>query len=389
MIDFLKESQEIFPKIREYRRRFHERPELSFRERETTAAIEEILNGLNVPFKKPLETGLIGSVGKGGKKIALRADIDALPIKEETGLPFASKNEGVSHACGHDIHAACLLGAATILKKHERELKGEVALIFQPAEEKLPGGAKAIVESGALENPEPELVLGQHIYPEAKTGTISLASGYVMAAPDELYWTITGKGGHAAQPHKNVDCVLASAAIIQYLHTTISKFKDPTKAGLISITSINAGSAPNVFPDEAKMSGTLRSFDEDWRKLAHKIILEASAKIASLYGAKCEVEIKKGYPALKNDSRAAEFIKSVAEELFGTEAVKNFEPKMWGEDFAYYARKYPSVFWFLGVGGDDPTQTPPLHSSKLIPDENAIIYGTALLAAAAFKYLSD
>ncbi|ROL60873.1 amidohydrolase, partial [Bacteroidetes/Chlorobi group bacterium ChocPot_Mid] len=224
------------------------------------------------------------------------------------------------------------------------------------------------------------------IYPDAPVGTISISSGYIMAAPDEIYWTIKGKGGHAAQPHLNNDVIISASQLVVYLQSMLTKFKNPVIPGLLSVTAIHGGSAPNVFPDEVKLMGTLRSFDSDWRTKMHKMIVEKSTEICKLYGTECEVKIEGGYPAVFNNEKTTNFIQATAKEIFGEKAVLDFEPKMWGEDFGFYAKEIPSTFWFLGVRSGSETEMPGLHNSKMSPDEEALVYGTALFVEAVMRY---
>ncbi|MFH1049796.1 MAG: M20 family metallopeptidase [bacterium] len=370
-----------------HRRHLHANPELSFKEYETSEYIRSVLNDLGIENETIGQTGVVGLIGMGEKCIALRADIDALPIQEETGLPFCSKNVGVMHACGHDMHTAMLLGAAKILKENEDKLNGIVKLIFQPGEEKVPGGASVLIKEGILENPKPEAVFGQHIYPDASVGTISVVPGFIMAAPDEIYWTIRGKGGHAAQPHLNSDVMISASQLVIYLQSLITKFKNPVSPGLLSVTAIHGGSAPNIFPDEVKLMGTLRSFDSNWRKQMHNMIVEKSSEICKLYGTECEVKIECGYPAVFNNEKTTAFIQSTAKDIFGEKAVLEFEPKMWGEDFGFYAKEIPSTFWFLGVRPGNEKVMPGLHNSKMSPDEEAMVYGTAMSVEAGMRFL--
>lgn len=383
--EIFEEIETIFEEIIQYRRTIHANPELSFEEYETSKFIQEKLAEDNINFEV-YDTGVIAHIGNGDRCIALRADIDALPITEETGLPYISKNEGIMHACGHDMHTSMLLAAAKIIKKNENQLKGKIKFIFQPGEEKIPGGASILLEKGALNNPEPEAVFGQHINPGDTVGKIAMAAGPVMASADELYFTVKGKGSHAAQPHLGSDAVLASANIIQYLQSVITKFRNPINPGVISITSIHGGSAPNIFPDEVKIMGTMRAFDNNWRLEIHNYLNENLPKIASLYNCEIEIEIRKGYPPLINSQITTELAKKSAIELFGNENAIEFESKMWAEDFAYYAQKYPSTFWFIGVKPEDIDTMPPLHNAKLNPIEEAMKMGIAMFVKLAFDY---
>ncbi|MFC2129993.1 M20 family metallopeptidase [Bacteroidota bacterium] len=384
-MNIIESVEAIHEELIKHRRHIHSNPELSFKEFKTSEYIKSVLSDLEIENKIIAETGVVGLIGSGDKCVALRADMDALPIQEETGLSYSSGKDGIMHACGHDMHVAMLLGAAKILKENESELDGTVKLIFQPGEEKLPGGAKILIEEGVLDNPTPQAVFGQHIYPEAPTGTISIAPGFIMAAPDELYWTIHGKGGHAAQPHHNNDAILAASNLVVFLKSMLTKYKNPVSHGILSVTAIHGGNATNVFPDEVKLMGTFRSFDENWRVFMHEEIRKRSQEICHLYNTECTVEILKGYPPVFNTPEKVDFIRDIAAGLLGTESVLNFEPKMWGEDFAYYAQKVPAAFWFLGVRQRDKNHIPALHNAKLAPDEEALIYGTVLFVETAMR----
>ena len=383
----LESAKALHDEIIVHRRHLHANPELSFKEYNTSKYIKSVLDDLGIENKTIGETGIVGLIGMGNKCIALRADIDALPITEETGLPYCSKNEGVMHACGHDMHTSMLMGAAKILKDNESKLKGVVKLIFQPGEEKTPGGASVLIKEGVLENPRPEAIFGQHIYPDAPVGTISVAPGYIMAAPDELYWTIRGKGGHAAQPHLNNDVIISASQLVIYLQSLMTKFRNPISPGLLSVTAIHGGSAPNIFPDEIKLMGTLRSFDSNWREKMHKLITEKSQEVCKLYSTECEVKIEDGYPAVYNNEKTTAFIQSTAKDILGDKSVLEFEPKMWGEDFGFYAKEIPSTFWFLGVRPTNIIEMPGLHNSKMAPDEGALVYGTAMFVETAMSRL--
>lgn len=383
----LLKAYELEAEIIKHRRHIHANPELSFKEFETSKYIQTELDKLNIPYKVMAETGVVGLIGKGDNCVALRADIDALPIKEETDLDFSSENDGVMHACGHDMHASMLLGAAKILKGMESELKGTVKLIFQPGEEKVPGGASVLIDEGVLENPAPRAIFGQHVNPLETLGKISLASGPIMASADELYWTIKGKAGHAAQPHLSSDAVIASAQLILYVQSLLTKFRDPLTPGVISITAIHGGSAPNIFPDEVKLMGTLRSFDKEWRDEMHELLEIKSKDICALYNAKCKLHIEKGYSPVVNNQQTTDIANCAAKELFGDETVLELIPKMWAEDFGYYSLKIPGTFWFLGVRPEGVSEMPPLHNQGFSPDEKALTKGAAMMAYAAVNYL--
>ncbi len=382
-------SNLMFDELVKIRRHIHQNPELSFKEFLTAEFIRDNLRKAGIEYKSICETGTVALIGKGENCVALRADIDALPIIEETNLEFASKNKGIMHACGHDMHSTMLLGAAIILKEMENEINGTVKIIFQPGEEKFPGGASMIIKEGVLNNPKVSAMFAQHIFPEEETGTISLNSGYIMASADELYWTLKGKGTHAAQPHLGNDCIMAASQLVMNLQSIITKYRNPVKPGLLSVTSIQGGSATNAFPDEVKLMGTFRANDEEWRNQMHEKIRRITNETCSLFGIKAEVEILKGYPALYNNTETTEIANKTAIELLGQDAVKVFEPKLWAEDFAYYAQKVPSTFWFLGIKPKGMKDMPPLHNSKLIPDEKALSIGAAMLVGTAVNYLNN
>lgn len=383
----LEQSTALNETIVRHRRTIHAHPELSFQEYQTSAYIKSVLEGLRIPHRSIATTGVVAHIGKGSRCVALRADIDALPISEETGLDFASVNAGVMHACGHDSHTAMLLGAAQILKSQEESLGGVVKLIFQPGEEKSPGGASLMMKEGVFDDPTPEAIFGQHVNPDAPVGIAEFVSGPMMASADELYWTLRGFGAHAAQPHKGKDPIIAAAELIMHLQTLISRQRNPLDAGVISITSVHGGSATNIIPDVVELKGTLRSFSEEWRWWALKAIEEHSKTLCSLHGVECSFEAVIGYPPLINNEATTSFAREQAIELLGAERVRDFEPKMWAEDFSFYAQKIPATFWMLGVRPPELERMPGLHNARFTPDESAFKYGTAMLVNAALRWL--
>jgi amidohydrolase len=387
--NFLERAKEIEQKIISYRRTLHENPELSFEEYETSKFIRSVLKDMNIDFQVMADTGVVATVGKGTRCVALRADIDALPVSEETDLPFASSKQGVMHACGHDAHTAMLLGAAQLLKENESTLNGVVKLIFQPGEEKVPGGASIMIKEGVLNDPAPEVIFGQHVNPDAPAGIASFVAGNMMASADELYWTICGRGAHAAQPHKGSDPIIAASALIMSLQTLITRQRDPLSPGVLSVTAIHGGTVTNIIPEEVILKGTLRSYDNEWREEILEKIQEHSEAIARLHGCGCEFKPLRGYPPLINDRSATHFAECTAKTLLGNDNVTTFEPKMWGEDFAFYAQQIPACFWMLGVRPHDKDEMPGLHNPKFTPDESAFAIGCALLAATATNYLLD
>ncbi len=383
----IEHATSIYDWMVETRRHIHRNPELSFQEHETCAFICRELTSMGIEHKVVATTGVVAHIGSGNRCVALRADIDALPILEETNLDYASTNPGVMHACGHDTHTTMLLAAARILKQRESELKGIVKLVFQPGEEKTPGGASIMIAEGALNDPTPEIIFGQHIYPDAPCGQVQFVAGPTLASCDELFWTIRGYGAHAAQPHKGKDPILAATGLVQHLQALVNKHRNPLIAGLLNVTSIHGGTATNIIPDVVEMKGTLRSFDNTWREFAWQYLEEQTAAYCALHGCQGEITIVKGYPPLINDHNAVGFARSVAESVAGAEMVTDFEPKMWAEDFAYYSQIMPACFWMLGGRPHDLDSMPGLHNAKFAPDEQAMITGTSLLVESAISYL--
>lgn len=394
--DLLPSAHAAHEQMRQIRRTLHRHPELSFKEYETSRFIQARLKELHIPFQVMAETGVVAHIGEGDRCVALRADIDALPIQEESGVEYASTKPGVMHACGHDAHTAMLLGAAQMLKERETvegasALGGVIKLIFQPGEEMSPGGASIMIREGVLQHPRPEAIFGQHVNPDATAGTAAFVGGMMMASTDELYWTLYGKSGHAAQPHKATDPVLMAAHLITQLQTLISRRLNPFAPGVLSICSIHGGHATNVIPDTVELSGTLRSMNQTWREEALRVIQEHSHALAAspLYGeGRSELRIERGYPPLINNTETTLFARQAAENLIGRANVEDFEPKMWGEDFAYYTQEIPGTFWMLGVRPPHLETTPGLHNSKFILDENALPIGAALLANVALSHFA-
>lgn len=369
------------------RRHLHQYPELSFEEFETSTFIKQRLDNLGIAWKSMATTGVVATIGFGDRCVALRADIDALPMTEETDLPYASKRDGVMHACGHDMHTSMLLEAAAILKRHESSLGGIVKLLFQPGEEKTPGGATMLIAEGALDHPSPEMVFGQHVNPDATTGTVSFVAGPMLASADEIMFIITGAGAHAAQPHKGHNPILAATAVINHIQAFLSQSRNPLQPGLIAITSIHGGTATNIIPESVELKGTLRSFDQHWREQAWNFIEQTIPHLCSLHGCSCSVVLGKGYPPLVNSPEAVSFARGVAQQL--ATSVDEFEPKMWAEDFAYYAQQVPSCFWMLGVRPEGIPSIPGLHNVRFTPDERAMTLGAELLASVAMQYFSS
>ncbi len=365
------------------RHHLHKFPELSYKEFKTSEYIQQQLTSYGIPFKLMGGTGVIGLVeGKNpsAKVIALRADIDALPINEENDVSYRSQNAGVMHACGHDVHTTCLLGAARILQELKAEWEGTVKLIFQPGEERNPGGASILIKEGVLKDPEPKAIFGLHVHSGLQAGQFSFRPGKVMASADELYFTIKGKGGHAAAPHLTVDTVLIAAQVIVALQQVISRNNDPFSPSVLSVCAINGGHSTNVIPSEVKMMGTFRALDETWRFKAHELIKKIVLFTAEAMGATAEVTIDIGYPAVMNNDELYVIARALAEELAGTEQVQTTEMRMGAEDFGYYSQVIPGCFYRLGVGNIAQGITAGVHTPVFNVDESSIKNGMEMMA---------
>ncbi|TVQ38762.1 MAG: amidohydrolase [Spirochaetaceae bacterium] len=373
------------------RRRIHRRPELSFEERETADFIAQQLRTWKIAFRSPIGGhGIVAEVpGRAsGPTVALRADIDALPITEATGLPFASERAGVMHACGHDAHTACLLTAVRILSQLSEQLNGTVRALFQPAEEKLPGGAGAMIRDGALANPQPRVAIGQHINPTLPTGSIGIRAGAFMASVDDLYLTVHGVGGHAAMPDQLIDPVLIASHVVVALQQIVSRGSSPEIPTVLSVGRVIADGATNVIPPLVEMAGTLRTVDEKWRATAHELIRRTARKTAEALGGSCTVRIVEGYPVLWNDEALSERVGAYAAEYIGRKNVQQLPLTMGGEDFAYYGQLIPACFYNLGVCAPGKAGNPDhLHSPRLDLDEAALQIGSGLLAWTAIREL--
>lgn len=380
-------AQEFFGEIVAIRRHLHQHPELSFKEFETSKFIQNKLTEWGVEFETGfVKTGIVAYVkGKNPNKkvLALRADMDALPILEKNPLEYASQNKGIMHACGHDVHSACLLGAIKILNEIKDDFEGTVKCIFQPGEEKLPGGASLMIKEGILENPKPEAIFGQHVYPDLEAGKVGFKKGIYMASTDEIYLHIEGKGGHAALPHKVNDPVMAMAQILVALQQVVSRKAQPDVPSVLSFGKITADGATNVIPNDVFVEGTFRTFNEAWRSKAHKHITQIAEQTAAAFGVKCHVEIKHGYPFLINDETLTEKAISIAKEYLGAKNVVELDLRMTAEDFAYYSQHMPACFYRLGT-----SESSGLHTPTFNVDEKAIETGMGLMAYEAIKQLN-
>lgn len=365
------------------RHHLHAHPELSYKEFETSAFIQRKLEEMGIPYEIKASTGVIGLLkGKNPAKriIALRADIDALPIKEENDIPYKSKNDGVMHACGHDVHTSCLLGAAKILNETKDEWEGTIKLIFQPGEEKNPGGASLLIKEGVLENPPPQAIFALHVHPGLEAGKFSFREGKVMASADEIYITIRGKGGHAASPHLTADTILTASHLVVALQQIISRHRDPFTPSVLSITSFQGGATTNVIPSEVKLMGTLRSMDEGWRFKAHDLIRKKATELVRSMGAEIDIVFDIGYPAVHNNEALNAKARTLAEEYAGNENVEETELRMGAEDFGYYAQLIPGCFFRLGAGNAKKGINSGVHTPTFNIDETAIENGMGMMA---------
>lgn len=375
------------------RRHIHANPELSFKEIQTGKYIAEQLDEMGIEYQHGMaENGVVGLIkGKNPDKnvIALRADIDALPILEANDVPYKSKNEGIMHACGHDVHTASLLGAARILNELKNEFEGTIKLIFQPAEELLPGGASIMIKEGVLRNPTPTSIFGQHVHPPLEAGKIGLRGGMFMASADELYITIKGKGGHGAMPQDCIDPITIAAQMITALQQVISRQLDQTVPAVLTFGSIIGGSATNIIPNEVKIKGTFRCMDEKWRAIAHEKMYKMGVGIVEAMDGECEFNIMKGYPCLYNNEPLTAKVKAFAIEYLGAENVVDLPIRMTAEDFAYYSQEMPATFYRLGTGNVARGITSSVHTDTFDIDELALEVGAGLMAWLAVRELGN
>jgi amidohydrolase len=385
-------SNRIFPSLVKLRREFHQYPELAFQEFRTSERIAKELSKLKVKVKKGIaKTGVVGvlEASKNGKTVALRADMDALPILEQTSFPYKSKNQGVMHACGHDLHMTCVIGAAMILLELKSELKGNVKFIFQPSEEVQPGGAKPMIDAGVLRNPNVSGIFGLHCDSAIPVGRIGVRDGPMMAQADDFDITILGKGGHGARPHDGVDAIVVASQIIQALQTIPSRKISPVEPVVISIGKIEGGTARNIICDRVILKGTARSLNQEVARRIPILIKEIASGIAKSAGASAEVTYHTGYPVLINHPQATDLVRNTITTMFGKEAIFEIKkPMMGAEDFAYFLQKVPGSFLRLGIRNPKKNAIYPWHHPKFTVDEDAIKIGASVLAGLAFDFLN-
>ncbi|MCX6317361.1 MAG: M20 family metallopeptidase [Bacteroidetes bacterium] len=376
-------AKQYAPEFIEIRHHLHAHPELSYQEFETSRFVQNKLTEFGIPFQVMATTGVVGLIkGKNPDKriIALRADMDALPIKEENEVPYKSKNEGVMHACGHDVHTTCLLGAAKILNELKDEWEGTVKLVFQPGEEKNPGGASLMIKDGVLENPRPQGILALHVHTMMEVGKLSFRGGQVMASADELYVTVKGKGGHAASPHLVVDPILISSHLVVALQQLISRNNNPFNPSVLSISSFNGGNTTNVIPNEVKLMGTFRAMNEEWRFKAHELITTLCTNLVTSMGGTVDLHIDVGYPSVLNNEQLSAKAMAKAAEYAGADNVSETELRMGAEDFGYYAQQIPACFYRLGTMNKEKGITAGVHTPVFNIDEDAIEVGMGMMA---------
>lgn len=373
----------IAPELIGIRQHLHANPELSYQEFKTSAFVQNELTKIGIRFEVKATTGILATIeGKNpsAKVIALRADMDALPIQEENQVPYQSINKGIMHACGHDVHTTVLLGAARILNDLKAEWEGTIKLLFQPGEERNPGGASYMIKEGVLDNPRPAGIVALHVHPGLDVGKLSFRKGRVMASADEIYITIRSKGGHAAAPHLTADTVLIASQLIVSLQQIISRNNSPISPSVLSICSIQGGNTTNVIPSEVKLMGTFRAMDETWRYKAHELIRKQAIGLVESMGAEIDLHIDIGYPTVDNDPDFTEAAWQLANNYMGKQQVEETELRMGAEDFGYYTQVIPGCFFRLGVRNESKGIIHQVHTPKFDIDESAIEIGAGMMA---------
>jgi amidohydrolase len=385
-------ARAVHPFAVEARRQFHRNPELSFEEKETSAYIAAQLDAMGVPYTAGIGGYGVKAViegGKPGRTVALRADMDALPINEETGLPFASQKPGVMHACGHDVHTATLLATARALREMAPNLPGRIVLVFQPGEEVNPGGASLMIKDGVLENPTVDAIFGLHVMPLMEAGTMGFGAGAMLAAPDEFDVTIVGRGGHGAAPQLCVDPVMVAAQCLTLLQQIVARNVSPFQSAVITVGSIHGGTARNVIPDEVTFKGTVRTMDPAVQTMMPQRIEAVIRGVCEAAGAEYRLRYDPGYPALINDGAATDIARRAALQVLDEEKVQPMAPSMGGEDFAFYLQKVPGSFARLGSMIPDTARPAGLHTSRLMIDEDCMATGVAYYLSVVQEYLGE
>jgi amidohydrolase len=384
--DIKKEIEELTSQIISWRRDFHRHPEIAFQEHRTSAVLRDFLEDHGIPVQAMAKTGFRGVLkGKpGGKTVALRADIDALPLKEEGDKEYISENPEAAHACGHDGHMAILMGAIELLCRRKETFHGDVVFLFQPSEERIPGGAKLMIEEGALEGVD--AIFGLHLWQLLATGVVGVVKGAMMAQPDKFTIRIRGKGGHGSMPHQTVDPILAAAHLVVNIQSIASRNVDPLKPVVVSLGTIKGGTIYNIIPEEVVMTGTVRSFDAEVQELSENRLKEITDATCAAFGARADFQYEKGYPPVINDDSMVDFVARTAGGVFGEDVVQEISPVMGGEDFAYFLQKVPGAFFFFGMGDG---MAYPHHHPAFDIDEKALPQATLLMTALALAYLEQ
>ncbi len=376
-------ATQFAPEFIAIRQHLHAHPELSYQEFETSKFVQQKLAAFGIDFEVKATTGIVALIeGKNpqSRTVALRADMDALPINEENEVTYKSQNIGVMHACGHDVHTTCLLGAAKILEQTKNNWEGTVKIIFQPGEEKNPGGASLLIKEGVLRNPKPDCIFALHVNPQLQVGKLSFRAGKAMASADEIYITIKSKGGHAAAPHLTADTILIASQLIVALQQVISRNNNPLSPSVLSITSFQGGHTTNVIPSQVKLMGTFRAMDETWRYKAHDIIKKLSKELVEAMGAEADVTIDVGYPTVYNDEGLHISTKKMAADFMGDANVEETEVRMGAEDFGFYSQQIPGCFFRLGTANKNKDTMHGVHTPHFDIDENAIEIGMGVMA---------
>ncbi len=385
-------AKNLWPELVEHRRHLHAHPELSYHEKETSAYVDSYLRGLGLEPKTNIGGYGLSVVIEGEQPgegcFALRADMDALPIAEANAVPYVSQHQGVMHACGHDVHTASLMGAASILMRTRSHWGGKVQLIFQPAEEVLPGGASLMISDGVFAHTAPQGIVGQHVYPELPAGKIGLKPGAYMASTDEIYVTITGRGGHGAKPNKNIDPVLIASHLVVALQQVVSRWAHPAMPSVLSFGKFLANGATNIIPNEVKLEGTFRTFDEEWRNEAHQRMVHLADSLVSGMGGKVDFRIERGYPVLHNNPELTQKCRDWAVAYLGEANVVDLDLRMTAEDFAYYSQIMPGCFYRLGTADpQNEEKSYSVHHPRFDVDERSLEIGAGLMAWMAIQNL--
>ncbi len=386
MIDGMKKDiEKLSGKIIEWRRDFHRHPEIAYEEERTSSVIRQFLERLDIPVSACAKTGLRGILeGRpGGKTVALRADIDALPLKEEGDKEYISENPEAAHACGHDGHMAILMGTAEVLSQRKDQFRGNVVFLFQPSEERIPGGAKKMIEEGALKGVD--AVFGLHLWQPLPTGFVGIVKGAMMAQPDAFTVTVRGKGGHGSMPHTTVDPILVASHLVVNIQSIVSRNVDPLKPVVVSFGTVKGGTIYNIIPGEVSLTGTVRTFDSSIQSLAEKRLKEIVEETCKTFGATAEFEYEKGYPSLINPEGMTDFVLEVTRNTLGEDRIQEIDPVMGGEDFAYFLQKVPGAFLFFGMG--DGMEFPHHHPAFDL-DEKALPRATLLMTSLALEFLA-